>query len=389
MADLLRAFLHRFVFPLLEGGTVRIGAPLTPRDIRKLEQDAGALMDPRLLDLRQRRAELLVADGLSSHAELEELHLWMGLYNVLALDHPDLNKVWASERTWGGIEQETRTLLTLPPVENRQEALARHVTVGAFTQLLRDDFHLPSEEGEQVFLGQLPSRNRLTGLGSVDAGMATQTVRWVQTQAHPSARRGFHLALWSSPLTCVLRPDLAPPGWSPLASSQFLSHAPLLRAVAYHWESQPDWLRLGSSMLRRLPGFEAQSEPATARESSDSEPSLAALPGDQAEEDPRAFEQMLCLLIHLHLLKVMDFDVRIGLGRSAREEGMQHFLALPLTLDLLEPRWGHPVSRTEQPRLFRRWREYLTHLQSLLAVDVVEATRNAILRAQEPQGSFA
>lgn len=395
MADALRGFLHRFVFPLLEGGTLRVGAPLTAKDIRKLEQDAGALGDARLLELRQRRASLLVADGLVELPEIEELHLWAGLYNVLALDHPDLGRIWASERTWGSIERETRTLLTLPPVENRQEALARHVTVGAFTQILRDDFHIPSDEGERVYLGQLPGRGRRGVLSSGEAGMSTQTVRWVQTQAHPAARRAFELALWSSPLTCVLYPELAPARWTPLGSGDFLDHAPLLRAVVYHWERQPDWLALGSAMLRRLPGFDGTPE-MQGREHGERSAvdelqgrSVAALVGDRHELDPMAFERMLCLLIHLHLLKVLDFDVRIGLGRSAREDGMQSFLALPLTLDLLEPRWGQPLCERQQPRLFRRWKEYLSHLEALLAVDVIDAVRQAIASAQSPQGSFA
>lgn len=388
MAGALRGFLHRFVFPLLEGGSVRIGAPLTERQIGRLHKDAQALADPRLLDLRNRRAELLVYDGLVGLPETEELWLWLGLYNVLALDHPDLSRVWASERTWMAIDQETRRLLTLPPVSDTQEALARHVTVGAFTQLLRDDFYLPSEEGEQVFMGQLPNRGRLTGIGSGQPGMATQTVRWVQTPANPAAIRCFELALWSSPLTCMLYPDIAPEQWSPLTFARMLQEPAFLRAVVYHWERAPDWLALGAAMLERLPGFrdpeKEEQQPAANQELSP----IAALGGDIAQQDPLAFERVICLLIHLHLLKVMDFDVRIGLGRSASDRSIQQFLALPLVLDLLTPRWGTPILSREQPRLFRRWKEYLSHLQSLLAVDVVHATRQAIA-TQSPQESFA
>lgn len=367
---------------------MRIGAPLTDRHITRLQKDAEALADPRLMDLRQRRAELLVYEGLVGMPEPEELWLWVGLYNVLALDHPDLSRIWASERTWLAIDKETRRLLTLPPVGSADEALARHVTVGAFTQLLRDDFYVPSEEGEQVFVGQLPNRGRLTGIGSGQAGMSTQTVRWVQTPANPAAARSFELALWSSPLTCMLHPGLAPKQWSPLTFARLLEQPSLLRAVVYHWERAPDWLALGAAMLERLPGFGPdKSEQDRANDPQESSP-MAALAGAVEAQDPSAFQRVICLLIHLHLLKVMDFDVRIGLGRSASDKSIQQFLALPLTLDILAPHWGTPIGEREQPRLFRRWKEYLGHLQTLLAVDVVDATRQAISN-QSPQESFA
>lgn len=115
---------------------------------------------------------------------------------------------------------------------------------------------------------------------------------------------------------------------------------------------------------------------------------MAALAGAVEAQDPSAFQRIICLLIHLHLLKVMDFDVRIGLGRSASDKSIQQFLALPLTLDILAPHWGVPIGEREQPRLFRRWKEYLGHLRSLLGVDVVDATRQAISN-QSPQESFA
>lgn len=385
MAEALRSFLHRFVFPLLEGGTLRVGAPLSVREIKKIQRDAGELSDVRLCELRQRRAQLLVPDGLEAPPDIEELQLWMGLYNVLALDHPELSRVWASERTWAAIDQETRALLNLPAVESRKDALARHVTVGAFVELLRDDFRLPSDEGEQVYLGQIPSRVRRTMLSVPDGTVAVETVRWVQTKAHPVARRAFLLALWSSPLTCFLRPDLAPRRWSPLEFARFLDHAPLLRAVAYQWDRHPDWLALGAAMLSRLPGLGQEAPVDPEQETAP----VAALAGTVAAPDPRSFERIVCLLIHLHLLKVLDFDVRIGMGRSARDAMMQRFLSLPLTLDLLQPRWGSPMGDHEHPRLHRRWREYVAHLEGLVPRDVVDSTRQVLIEQSNLEGSAA
>lgn len=390
MSDGLRAFLHRFVFPLLEGGTLRVGAPMSTRDLRRLLSQADALYDQRLLDLRRRRAEFLVPHGLDEAPGPDELQLWAGLYNILALDHPDLDRVWVSERGKHALERDTQNWTSLPSTQDHQELLARHLCVGAFVELLRDDLRIVGDQGDQVFYGQLPARVRRGFINGTDGTVSMETVRWIETQAQPASRAAFHTALWSSPLTCFLRPDLAPPRWSPLASVSLFEHAPLLRAIIYRWDRHPDWLVLGAAMLSRLPGFESRAAQSLAEtlEQGDG-PAIAALPGQVQEPPPGALQRVVCALIHLHVLKVLDFDVRIGVGRSARDESMQRFLCLPLALDLLEERWGSPLSAKEHPQLHRRWSEYLAHLDSMLPREMIDSTRELVSNAPSIQGSAA
>lgn len=390
MSDGLRAFLHRFVFPLFEGGTLRVGAPMSTRELRRLLGQADALYDQRLLELRRRRAEFLVPHGIDEAPGPDELQLWAGLYNILALDHPDLDRVWVSERGKSQLERDTQNWTSLHPTQDRQELLARHVCVGAFLEILRDDLRIAGDQGDQLFYGQLPARVRRGFINGGDGTVSMETVRWIETDAQPSARAAFDCALWSSPLTCFLRPDLAPHLWSPLRSTTLLEHPPLLRAIIYRWDRHPDWLELGSAMLSRLPGFVNKSGETRAELTQDGErPTLAALPGQVQEPPPGALSQVICALIHLHVLKVLDFDVRIGVGRSARDESMQRFLCLPLALDLLQERWGSPLNASAHPQLHRRWSEYLAHLDSMLPREMIESTRELISNAPSIQGSAA
>lgn len=392
MAEAPLAFLHRFVVPLLGGAELRVGAPVGLRERERFQEDRAALADPLLLELRRRRAELLVADPGLEFPSPEELSLWVGLHNLLALDHPDVGRVWARESTWTAVEQETRAALSIAPPQDPAEALARHVAVGALLELERDDYSLHTHEGELRYFGQLPPRSKLSLMGTGTEGLQVQTVRWAQTAKHPAAGRVLPLALWASPLTSLLFPDLAPRGFSPLSCARWLEYPALARAAVYHWDRHPDWLSLGAAVVRRMPMWQLADPAARSRAfltgALGEGETVAALPGEVQSPRAGAFERIVCSLIHLHMLKVLDFDVRIGLGRSARDEAMQLFLALPLTLDLLSPTCGEPLTEEEHPRLYFRWKEYLQHLEGLVPRGLLQKTRE-VVRQSIAQGRAA
>ena len=84
--DSLPGFVARFVTPLLGGGPVEIGPPMSSADRERMLLDAGALLDSQLLHLRERAAQRLVAEPSLPEPGGHELSLWLGLYDVLALE---------------------------------------------------------------------------------------------------------------------------------------------------------------------------------------------------------------------------------------------------------------------------------------------------------------
>src|SRR5690606_31468180 len=125
-------FLARFVEPLLGGGVVEVEAPLSSHDRAQMLEDAGPLLGAEILHLRTRVAQRLVAEPMLPEPNADELSLWLGLHDVLALDHPDTERVWTRESTWRKVELETRSLLAFARPVDMADALARHLAVGAF-----------------------------------------------------------------------------------------------------------------------------------------------------------------------------------------------------------------------------------------------------------------
>src|SRR5690606_11720562 len=123
--------------------------------------DGAALLGAHFLHLRGRVAQRLVAEPMLPEPGADELSLWLGLHDVLALDHPDTERVWTRDVTWRKVETETRSLLAFARPVDMADALARHLAVGAFLQLRREDHLVSGPEGEHRYRGQQPPRRRL------------------------------------------------------------------------------------------------------------------------------------------------------------------------------------------------------------------------------------
>ncbi|NVB41983.1 hypothetical protein G6O69_29420 [Pseudenhygromyxa sp. WMMC2535] len=418
-------FLARFVRPLLGGGVVEVHAPLSAADRDRMLADASALLDPELLHLRTRAAQRLVADPLLPDPGADELSLWLGLHDVLALDHPDTERVWTRDRTWRKVENETRALLAFAHPSGIAEALARHIAVGAFLALCREDHIVSGPEGEHRFIGQEPPRRRFALFGPDLRDVRRERVAWIDQTHRPPAQRLLPDIMWVSPLTSLLRPGWSPPGWSPLMAAGFLRSRGYARAVCHTWAREREWLRIGGvvagSLLRSLslvdeifgsrkdpaiPGTAAAMQQAAGLvdlgedeldllDDTDegggasagfgsvraSSAAIAALPAPALEIDPLDVGAVLGALIHLHLLKVLEFDARIGIGFGARDWAVQTFLALPLLVTALEPVLGWPLDVEGPDRaLGRRWEEYREHLAGLVPRPVVDNLLATLVR---------
>ncbi len=365
-------FIARFVLPLLGGGVVEIAAPLSRFDRDAMLEDSGALLLPDLLELRTRVAHQLVADPALEHPDANELSLWIGLHDLLAFDHPDTDRVWTRASTWTRVESETRGLFAQASPSDLSDALARHLAVAALLDLRRDDRIVTGPEGEQRWFGQEPPR-RVGLFGPRLVEVRGETVIWIDQPHRPVVARLLDDAMAVSPLTSLLRPGRAPAGWSPLAGSvspaQFLRERSFARAVCHAWAREREWLLTGGviagSLLRAIGLGEAP----------------GGRPQPAGDDSPEAIGAVVGALIHLHVLKVLEFDARIGLGLAERNWSVQAFLAMPLLLARLEPVLGRPFSGQPDNESFaRRWDEYCEHLGGLVPRPVVDNLLATLVR---------
>jgi hypothetical protein len=437
-------FLARFVRPLLGGGAVEVEAPLSSHDRAQMLADAGSLLDPEFLHLRTRVAQRLVADPELPDPGADELSLWLGLHDVLALDHPDTERVWTRAATWRKVENETRALLAFARPVDMPDALARHLAVAAFLDLRREDHVVTDTSGELRLRGQAPPRRRFLFSGPL-AEVRTEVVRWVDAPHATIVDRLLPDVMWVSPLTSLLQPGWAPPGWTPLMAVEFLHARPYARAVCHTWVQAREWLRVGGvvagSLLRSLelhaavfgdvantailgaavPGATPAMQRAAkagldgvpSEFAGEPEPTVEskrmALPAPAIASEPADIGAVVGALIHLHVLKVLEFDARISIGMGARDWAVQTFLAMPLLLPSLAATLGWPFdfagesgpeARVQHERddesepdetarsgaapvdggFARRWEEYTEHLAGLVPRNVVDNLQATLVR---------
>lgn len=374
----LRAFVTDFVVPLLAGDDVWIGRPLRPRDRDEWAVGLASTSMPDVAFWRLRRAQLLTAHPALPDPDIDELSLWIGLHNLLVFEHPDRQRVWARGITWRRLEGATRTLLTLPQPEDGEALVARHLSVGAFVDLVRAEVVVATAVGDVRVPAVGPARRFLRG--ATDSSREHR-VPWLPQSHAPETERLLEDALRASPLTCLLRPTLAPAGWSPLLAASLLLERAWARAVCHAWAAPRDWMRTGgavmSALLSSLPVLRgARPDSGPVPQPADPPFGQLALPGAVVPCDPRELGAVIGSLIHLHLLKVLELDTRVGLALGSRDPGVLAFLALPLLMPQLSATLGEPVptlaaDATSLP-VARRWTEYVDHLAELVPRSVVE-----------------
>ena len=106
-------------------------------------------------------------------------------------------------------------------------------------------------------------------------------------------------------------------------------------------------------------------------------PAPLALRGAVLPRGPDVLAAVVGALVHLHFLKVLELDARLGLALGSRDPAVLGFLALPLVLPALAPVTGTPLGGLGGAEPFdaqtrRRWAEYTDHLEELVPRDAVE-----------------
>ena len=379
----LGEFCARFVAPLLGGGTVHVAAPVRPADFRAMAGELQTLRNSDVAALRLQRAQQLVAEPDLQDPGAEELALWVALYNLLVLDHPDRGRVWARQATWRRVESAARYWLLFARPEGFSAALANHAAVGAFLELARRDQILSGAEGELRFVGQEIPRRRLRWTVPGALSVREETIVWWSSAHVPEVAALQQDVLWASPVTCLLRPLMAPPGYSPLEGAGFLRHRAFARAVCHAWASSRHWIEIGGTVLgsllfsltgRPLSGASPAAQGAGGP-SAGAKPMLA-LPAPADAAGPEDVAALVAALIHVHFLRVLELGARLGVAPTSRDRPVQMFLALPLLLPTLGAVLGSPRGGASglgfDEQVERRLIEYIDHLGELIPRSVVE-----------------
>src|SRR5690606_8125503 len=183
------------------------------------------------------------------------------------------------------------------------------------------------------------------------------------------------------------------------------------RAVVYAWARSEDWVDAGAAVMASLldamgrGDLLAADRPQHSPKQSEAEISAREQEGDDGEgaqaelqaldddapqghraalaaasdHGPEELAALLGALIHLHLLKVLAFEARVGLGGRTRRAAARAFLALPLLLPMCEQLLGDPTVGIDEGDALRRWDDYLGHLRGLIPHDVVTQLAEVLL----------
>ncbi len=365
-----------------------VGVPVRPNEVRSMGEELMLVPISDLEILRLRQARSVISEPLLEVASVDELGLWAALHNMLLLDHPERPRVWTRRITWRRLEAASRTFLTLGQAGSFSEALARHVAVGPFLELIRRDIVILTLEGEERYIGQPVPRRRLR------YGRRDELVTWLEDGHNHEVVQLMPDVLWASPITCMLRPTLAPEGWSPLIAAPFLAERAFARAVTYAWAGSVDWIEVGGAIMEGMMASIAPvpaSMPLIEGDRATGEqfalaagPSPLALAGSSFNAGPVEIGAVTGALIHLHFVKVLELGARLGVATATRKRAMRLFLGLPLIARQLEDFLGTPMVPPERSAGFdgqvaRRWTEYIDHLADVLPRDVVENLRETLV----------
>ncbi len=271
-----RRFVSQFLLPLVRGGTLFVGRPLSVADVQALIQSTASArsasaragsragegdppaarpMDPARawpeLDPVEREAAAALAvarherlTGLVARPPLPPLdqatwRLGAVIHNLLAMSHPVLATGPGADGRLERIAGVTVALATLGPPTSMRDALARHSLVARLPEVIRRDHTVKHRLGTRTFVGHRPPGHALA-MGRL-RGIRVESARrtWLRDVGVPGVARATFLALnQSSPLGEALDPLRLdpPPSWARLLS--VLRFPGLCRVVAGRLQSQ-------------------------------------------------------------------------------------------------------------------------------------------------------
>jgi len=233
-------FVTRFLLPLVRGGRVLVGRPLSRRAVEALARtapragQADGREDAEALALARREA----LTGIVPAPPLPPLdeatwRLGAAVHNLLVLEHPRLATGAGAEERIARVAEIARSLAALGPPKTLNDALARHSLVARLPDLVRPDTTVRTHLSRLSYVGRRPPP-RVLALPRL-RGVRVETVRksWLRDIGVPPAARPAFLALTeASPLGEALDPLRLDPPFAWGRALSILRFAPLCRVVA-------------------------------------------------------------------------------------------------------------------------------------------------------------
>lgn len=218
-----RQFISRFLLPLVHGGALEVGRPLSRRAIEALARDHALRPTPGERDAalalgvaRRRAVAALVPHTALFDIDEDTWRLGAAVHDLLALAHPRIASGPGSEARIGRIAAVATALGSLGAPRTLRQTLARHSLVARLPEVMRLDRTVRYWLGHQTYIGRRPPA-RVLALPRV-RGVKIETVRraWLRDVGVPAAARPAFLALSAgSPLGEALDPLRLdpPPSW--------------------------------------------------------------------------------------------------------------------------------------------------------------------------------
>ncbi len=350
-------FLSDFALPLVQGGELKVGSPVSEPELRLFIDGLAhaSVASSAVDDARARVVQELVVRAPPMILDDDELYLTAALHNLLFLAHPDID-AWTVTRGMERRVLDTAMAFSKRPLSrDRRRVLARHALLHNVFAISRTDITVRWWTGRATFEGQAPPK-RLTSWKGLRRVTEERTLAdFTELLGTEHVAPIVYALIRRSPLTILLHPQRFGAGllWEELVF--LLRDAELARAVAY----------------RCIGGTDADGVVA--------QPACFAVAFEQMlERRPSAADvrAVAAFLVHLNaLLAMSEADAR-DRQRSAllnqvlapekagaRPKGLATFFALPAALASVDRQLCEPPGLDSDPRLRERWRQHRKQVQ--------------------------
>jgi hypothetical protein len=371
----LAELLQRFILPLVRGGEVAVGRPISLEELPELEAQIPHC-SPQLAPVDDARTEVIAELVVRPPAlvfDIDELSLAACVHNLLFLVHPRADTWAVSASARRRVIETAQEMASRPLSHSRSRVLARHGLLHNLFRVSRVDTKISWWTGSATFLGQKPPTRLRTW-------RALRRVREEQSVASYEDLLGtvevapvVSALMRRAPVTQLLAMTREGPPLFWEDAVFLLRDAELARAVAYRSIRGSEPRQVVAAPARFAAAFEQMLERAP------------------AEADVRA---VAAFLVHLNALLAMAEAGDRELGPRSpllsavlsperagqRQRGLATFFALPAALSMVDPRIAIPPGVEEDTVLAERWMRHRAQVLEGVGEAVVDTLAGRLRR---------
>jgi hypothetical protein len=371
----LAELLERFVLPLVRGGEVVVGKPISTDELATLEDQIPHNLEQvnAVDDARTDVVAELVVRSPSMVFDGDELALAAAVHNLLFLGHPRADGWSVSVTARKRVLESAQLMAARNFSQSRSRVLGRHGLLHNVFRLQRTDTKLSWWTGSATFLGQKPPARLRAWRGMRRVREESTTAGYEDLLGTPEIAPVLTAVLRRSPLTQLLSMgrEGPPVHWE---DTVFLLRDPeLARAISYRAIRGAEPKQVAAAPARMAAAFEQMLDRAP------------------AQEDVRA---VTAFLVHLNVLLALGETGERDLGARSpllsavlsperagqRQRGLVTFFALPAAAALVDPRLAVPPGVVEDAALAERWARHRAQVLESVGEAVIETLAGRLRR---------